>query len=397
MNSAIEARGRLQYLDSARGFAALSVMIHHFIVTFELTAGLSDRAINPTGFFYYGQAAVLFFFIHSGFILSYSLSNRVQITKSSAYIRFIVERVFRIYPLFIFVVLLSYALKQAFFPLSNPIYTTTHLRIYWVSKIDLIALVKELTLLPSINNGSTRMLVPQEWTAAIEIAVGLLIPLLLYFLKKIKRSWLYWLVVLFVIKILKFNTFLFDFALGVFLFYHMEEIKKIWRKAAVPIKWLLPGAAVLCFTCFFQFASLFNTDRVFIKPGVDHAIVSLGCSLFFCLLISSTVLQRILAHPWLIHMGRICYSLYLVHMMILILFSDYAVRLLRQVSGLPVSICILLFFIFYLTLVFTISLLTYRFVEKPLNLLGKRLAKKAALLVVSAENRFFRKASRHEG
>lgn len=391
MDLAKKANERLLYLDSARGFAALSVMIYHFIVAFELTSGLPNKAINPLHFFYYGQAGVLFFFIHSGFILSYSLTNREHKTRTSAYIRFIIERIFRIYPLFVFIVLISYILKQTLFPLGDVMYTTAHLQGYWKRDMNLDSLVNELVLIHSVDQEGTRRLIPQEWTAAVEIVIGLLIPLLLYFLRKIKWAWLYWLIILFVIKLLRFNTFLFDFALGVFLFYHMETIKKIWRRMPVQIKWLSAGAAILCFTCFFRFGSLFNPERVLIRPGVDHVIVSLGCSLLFCILISSARLQKLLSHTLLVHMGRICYSLYLVHMMILIFFGDYAVQLCHKFTGLPASICIILFFALYTASTFLISSITFRIIERPLNRFGKHVAKKTEKLVVSVESYLFQK------
>lgn len=391
MNPIKRGGGRLVYLDSARGLAAFSVMITHFVFSFQLTTPPLSRITYPLHFFWYGEADILFFFIHSGFILSYSISRRLNKTKASSYIRFLIERVFRIYPLFIFIVLVSYLLKKHFFPISESLYTTEHLQSFWRRNMDIKSLLNELSLIYSVDQEGNKRLIPQEWTAAVEILIGCLVPMLLFFLKKVRLSWIYWLFILLIIKLFKFNSFLFDFALGVSLFYHLEQIKRIWVRLAISIKWLLIAIAILFFTCFFQFATLFNFEKVFIHPGIDHVIVSLGCGLFFCIILGSTAVQKILSHSFMITMGRICYSLYLAHMMILICFADYFVQLFRKIPGLSEGYCILLFFFVYAGLTLLISLFSYWAIENPFNQLGKRIAKKAEDLVMSFENRVFKR------
>jgi peptidoglycan/LPS O-acetylase OafA/YrhL len=291
---------RLLYLESARGLAALSVMIQHFIVSFRLIESAQSHSVNPVRFFYYGEAAVLFFFVHSGFILCYSLHNRLNKTGISASTRLTTERIFRIYPLFIFIVLLSYLLKKTIFPLGEAMYTTMHLQGFWSKSLDVKELVNELSLIHSVSQEGTRRLIPQEWTAAVEIVWGCWIPFLLFFLKKIKRSWMYWLVIIISIKILDLSSFIFDFALGVYLFYHMDRIKAIWQKTSPQMKWILFGLVILFFTCFFSFASLFSDEKVFTRPGVDHVIVSLGCGFFFCILLRAPTLQKLFSYPVLV-------------------------------------------------------------------------------------------------
>jgi peptidoglycan/LPS O-acetylase OafA/YrhL len=390
MNLVKPAVERLLYLDSARGMAAFSVMIAHFIVAFQQTAAPFDKALYPFQLFCYGEGDILFFFVHSGFILSYAITNRLTQTKISSYTRFLVERVFRIYPMFIFIVLVSYLLKQTLFPLDLPLFTSRHLQGFWSRNVDLRALFNELALIHSVSQEGTRRLVPQEWTAAVEILIGCMIPLLLFYLKKVKWSWAYWLSILLFIKILGFNSFLFDFGLGVFIFYHSNLIKKTWQRLAIEAKWGVLALTIVFFTSFFRFASLFNYDRIFIRPGADHVIVSVGCGMFFCILISSTTVQKLLSHPFLITLGRICYSLYLVHMLILIFFADYIVHQFHKDSGLPVLGCIFLFFVFYTVLTFLVSLFTFRTIEKPFNQFGKWLSKKTEKQLILLEKRIFK-------
>jgi peptidoglycan/LPS O-acetylase OafA/YrhL len=98
MQHSIVRRPRLLYLDSARGLAALSVMMWHFLVAF-VPRDSADLLKNPVHLLYYGEADIIFFFIHSGFILSYSYAHKLSAAISS-YLGFLIERTFRIYPLF---------------------------------------------------------------------------------------------------------------------------------------------------------------------------------------------------------------------------------------------------------------------------------------------------------
>ena len=82
----------LQYI---RGIAALSVLITHVMQYLK---------IKPFGYFWSGQYGVDVFFILSGFIIYYT------IRENETFTRFIIKRVFRIYPLYLvsFVLYFSY-------------------------------------------------------------------------------------------------------------------------------------------------------------------------------------------------------------------------------------------------------------------------------------------------
>ncbi len=75
------ASGRVVYLDGLRGFAALIVVIYHFLCGFvpiaipnqaPLLAPITD---TPAGFFYNGPFAVIIFFVLSGFVVSNAASK----------------------------------------------------------------------------------------------------------------------------------------------------------------------------------------------------------------------------------------------------------------------------------------------------------------------------------
>lgn len=93
-------KGRLDCIQVLRGIAALLVVLFHFrhyINDIYPVKDLGDRL------FLFGEAGVDLFFVISGFIIVYSSSNK----NKNTFVKFIIKRVFRLYPLY-FVVLSIY-------------------------------------------------------------------------------------------------------------------------------------------------------------------------------------------------------------------------------------------------------------------------------------------------
>src|SRR4249920_301079 len=98
--------GKLGYMDGLRGVAAFVVVLHHFALTFrpELVA-----AVSPLTLLFAGHFAVCIFFVISGFVLSYKFfeTSRADVVTSGA-----VRRYFRLMPLVLTAVLISYLLLR---------------------------------------------------------------------------------------------------------------------------------------------------------------------------------------------------------------------------------------------------------------------------------------------
>lgn len=109
--SATDDAQRVEFAHSLRGLAALSVLISHFCGVFWLSPSSVVALLNVEGFepppvsfitplhfsplFNYGSFGVAVFFLISGFVIPFSLS------KLSGP-RFLMARMFRIYPVYIF-------------------------------------------------------------------------------------------------------------------------------------------------------------------------------------------------------------------------------------------------------------------------------------------------------
>lgn len=91
---------RLQKLEAVRGLAATYMLVHHYVHCNGELAFLSK-------YFIFGQTAVMVFFILSGFVIYYSTAGRDPNFKVRDYL---VRRFRRIYPAFVLVLLIHYAL-----------------------------------------------------------------------------------------------------------------------------------------------------------------------------------------------------------------------------------------------------------------------------------------------
>jgi peptidoglycan/LPS O-acetylase OafA/YrhL len=380
MEASFNSSHRFVYLDSARGLAAMSVVVWHFIAGFSILMDNSFFLQSPAHFFWYGEADVIFFFIHSGFILTYAYAGWQSKINLGSYLRFLIERFFRIYPLFIFILLLSCALQKWVYPLQTSNIVTDQFHSFWKGNFDLRHLLKTAALIFSMNQESFA-LIPQDWTLAIEVIVGPFVPFLAFMLRGKKMSWLYWPIVFILIFLLKINTYLFEFALGVFIFYSWQRINIIWRSVSLSIRILVLATAFVLYTCFFHFCSMFNASNVWIRPGIDRFIVAIGCSLFFCIIISSQGIQKIMSHQLLVKIGKACYSLYLWHLIFLICVANFFMPWILSVIKMSPGWALIIYFILYMIANLFLSQITYKLVEIPFNMLGKRIGRRAESLL----------------
>jgi peptidoglycan/LPS O-acetylase OafA/YrhL len=381
----IASKARLSYLDTARGLAALSVIVWHFFTAFFDYQKPSFITNSPLHFFWYGEADVIFFFIHSGFILTYAYSNFKNSISVSEYVKYLIERMFRIYPLFLFVLVLSFIFKNTVYPLSSGEFTTEHLQKIWSSKKDLSTFFKEAILFIRMPDNTDIRLIPQDWTLAVELLVCPLIPILSFLCRRYK--WFYWPVVFLFLKLFHVNTYAFEFSVGVFIFHIWDNIEKVWLRINRVLKWVLAVIAVVLYTCFFKFCPLFESSRFLFRPGIDRFIVVSGCALFFAVIISSSTAKKIMSHHSLVKIGRVCYSIYLIHMLLLICFADVSMRILYLAFNFSFRMNILIEFLVFLFLTITISLGTYNLIERPCNKLGKIISKRVARFIEPLESK----------
>ena len=139
---------KLEYIEIARGIAAILVVLHHATLDAPAFYGASPFS----NFFLFGSAGVDFFFVLSGFIIYYVHSNDDPTLKNIK--RYIIKRLIRVYPIFLFV---SVILLSAYLILPQ-----------WSPKsdiIDFLYLSTSFFLLPSQEG----RLLSVSWTLVHEM------------------------------------------------------------------------------------------------------------------------------------------------------------------------------------------------------------------------------------
>ncbi len=132
----IPEREKLKFLDGLRGLAAIYVMIGH--ARWLLWEGYAQYQSHPAQYntfnkfatyffslFRYGHEVVLFFFVLSGFVihLKYARNYSQQTPVRFKYSEYLIKRIRRIYPPFIFALFLTFILDRSGMALGFPIYT----------------------------------------------------------------------------------------------------------------------------------------------------------------------------------------------------------------------------------------------------------------------------------
>ncbi len=350
---------RLLYLDSLRGIAALIVVLFHLIDPFfsYYSFNLSDSSINLakvlTRTLFNGTDWVSFFFVLSGLSLSLSIIKNGGIINYKAYF---LRRLFRIVPLYFLVLFVSF--------------------FFFNENVSYFQFFSQLLLVNFKNN-----LVPQSWSLSVELIISFILPFLILIFLNNKKSISYFLFV----SLLLFNSigqsqssasgFIFHFVLGIILADILLQKKLIDKKIfliAIPL-------------IFFSFSvrwglDLFPNIKYYIQVFTDFLnmdyhqlfffISAIGSFFIIYIAISSNYIQLILSNKILIYSGKISFSVYLTHFLLNKVFYREIVFFIKPVNNVFIESGLSIFI--QLTIIFTVSSLTYILVEKPFINISKK-------------------------
>lgn len=106
-------------LNGLRFFAAIAVVITH-IELIKYQAGYSEIWKNNKLVFELGSLGVIFFFVLSGFLITYLLLQEKKVTQTIAVKKFYLRRILRIWPLYYLIVLLGFLVLPHIHFIDNP-------------------------------------------------------------------------------------------------------------------------------------------------------------------------------------------------------------------------------------------------------------------------------------
>jgi len=327
LKNPVRRTGRLEFLDAVRGFAALAVVISHAL---ERTPHSWSLPVNL------GEFGVVTFFIVSGFIIPVSME------RAGALKPFWVSRIFRLYPMYwvslIFVLLLAwmhlsplppgFAVHQTRAVLLNVTMLQQFVNIpnaldsYWTLTLELLFyfLCSFLFLRSWLSNSLV-----SAWASISVMAVSVLVAGIAFH-RSLPAGWIGLLITAF------WGTVLYRVYSGA-----------LKAKVLYP---LIPALALTLYVGFWFRFYLYPREYVLHLTTVcsSWALAYAVFAMFF--------LMRNRTFPeWTLWLGRISYSLYLMHWIPLLLI--------------PATWNPILYLSLCLPLALGSATLTYNFVEKP--------------------------------
>lgn len=356
---------RYYELDSLRGLAAITVVIHHcLLVAWPLPmtwpAWLVTR--TPFGVIEAGHQAVMLFFVLSGFVLTIPfLSNTVP------YRQFMAKRICRIYVAYYGALALSILLLKLFsrygIPSLNGWFNLT-----WTQHITLPDVLQHVLLIGKFNSAVYNT---AFWSLIHEMRISIVFPLIAILIKR--KRWTTALLIAGILSLIGQSHHLITvhyaafFIIGGILAKHRTELVGYFSGLTQRSKWL-----VVCIALCLYSARYWVPGQLQHKLSYQAAIfvfdwgACLGSALFILIALSFGSVTRILVWTPVHFLGKISYSIYLTHASILFAL----VYLLYDKVPIWVIWC--------LTLVITlgVSTLSYYALELPSVRWGQALARR---------------------
>lgn len=381
LGHAITRTGRMGELDAVRGIAALVVVLHHCWQTllpdqntfpFVREEGAVSAAhrwaawvnLSPLKLLFSGHPAVGVFFVLSGLVLTRQLQAR-----ATTYPQFVVRRVFRLWVPFALVILMAAGLCAL---LAAPLPGLPWLNGSWNEPVSWQLLAGHLLMLGTTAYVS---LDNPMWSLVHEMRISLLFPLLLRLARR-QAGWLL------------------AGAAGLFAVLSITSLRELVMQPVpqgLARELLCSGVDTARYGLFFVLGMVlalkggrisawlrqqsparrrlgwlvaFTLLAVPYLAGYLELLHALGATLMLALCRASMQARRLLGARLLSWLGKVSYSLYLVHLLVLLSLVHLLVETLPLLVILGLAVLLSL----------GLAELCHRLIEEPANRCGKRLA-----------------------
>jgi len=366
---------KIKHLDGLRGVAALQVVFHHFILAFypALFSGPNNTTHLPRGMevaasgsffnlFWDGNFSVCIFFILSGFVLSHKffLQKDKEIITASA-----VKRYFRLALPVAFSIFLAYLFMKFAFFYNGPAAALSGSGWFsgpWNFKPDFLdsmwqAFIGTFFLNTFSYNGIL-------WTIACEFLGSFLVfGFLAIFGHAKNRFWAYAFLILVFLQTY-YLAFLLGMLLSDLMAGRLEIVKKFDDKKLIRISLLILGLFLASFPIGRSPEGTMYASMNFpwlSSPAVLYHI--LGAFFLMVVLLDSGRMQKLFSTKYFLFLGEISFAMYLLHFIIISSFSSFLFLKLRP--EMAYDYAFLLSFGLSLPIIFAVSWLAYRFVDRP--------------------------------
>ena len=371
------ATKRYDYIDALRGFAILGVVLVH---TLQLAIPTSDTLVKIVS---EGARGVQLFYIASAMTLFLSMESKREYEKKSVQ-NYFIRRFFRIAPAF-YLAIIVYTAYDGFSP-----------RFWAPNGIEWWFILLTALFLHGWHPETITSVVPGGWSIAVEMTFYLLVPFLFSKLKDIKKTLAAIFLSLIISKILSLAVVnFFSPYYPAKQQYLVSEYSSLWFFSQLPV--FLLGillyhlinrypredkrtAFLLLLSSFFLFFA-FLTVRTFGDLLPHHFLYGIAFVIFALSLYYWP--QIFLVNRFTVLVGRISFSIYLVHFMVLNLIE----KLLPDGLVLTGNLGFALAYLLVLCPSICIAYVTFKFIEAPGINLGRYVIRTYAKLNRANEER----------
>ena len=362
-----EGRHRIDYLDAVRGLAAMAVVVYHYVLAYGLPSHSRLLTRTPISMAWNRHSAVSMFFVLSGLVLSIRYFRHAERADTGGirYPSFVVSRLCRIGIPYLAVLFLS----AAAWDLSAKHLVTTPPASEWLTvqcwsrppTLELLAKESALFVIGEPRADGRYSLVPQAWSLSVELVVSLLVPAGVAV--AIRSTG--WLLVAggLVATLAGGNVFVFHFALGIALAKHFHSLAAFAGDNRMRLViTALAGIGLYSYNVFLQRIDWLHTEHL------DAIATGIGSAILLVFLAATPTLQRVMTTSPLHHLGRISFSLYLVHLLVILCITP---RILHLLPSLPHPAAWFIGLLATALVSIVASLLLYPSIESPAMAIGR--------------------------
>jgi peptidoglycan/LPS O-acetylase OafA/YrhL len=330
--------GRVTSLDGLRGIAALAVLLTHAMLTVPSVAAAYDNGANfgswdwaltysPLHIFWAGNEAVYLFFVLSGIVLTIPILKRRSFSWASYYPKRLVRLYLPVWGAIAFGVLVV-----LFFPRGgeNPLSAWVDSR---PASYPVGAIIQDASLVRSTSG-----VVGPLWSLRVEVYFSLLLPLYVGAIVLFRRWWMAKAVLLGTLLILTSIVrqdlvfLMLIFAVGVLMVDGWQRVAEVASKVS---HWKMGWPAILAV------AVLLTTSRWVLRGfGVDdgtarrfYFLAVIGVTIFVVAAVIYEPFKRMLSRRAVVWLGRVSFSLYLIHEPVLIAFRSATPEISPWLTG----------------------------------------------------------------
>ncbi|AEF84534.1 cellulose-binding, family II [Treponema primitia ZAS-2] len=337
---------RFDYVDVLRGIAVLGVIAVHTGQHGNITVpDLIKPVINN------GQMGVQLFYLTSAFTLFLSLKTRFS-HEHFPIRNFFIRRYFRIAPMFYIAIIVYY------FGSNQPGITVWNI-------------LAHFTFLHGFRPSWINTLVPGGWSVGVEMIFYALMPIIFYKVNNINSATKLLLISIIlipfyvllstIISVGDFGYYWYQFfpnqlplfCLGIIMYFIIIENKSLWEVSKRTL--LLLSLCIL--------------GLLFTGVG-SHVLFGIGFLLFSISLSHDKL--KIFVNPFFIYLGKISFSMYLVHFGVLKILTK--IKFIDYVNNGIINYIIR--FVIVTLIAAIISSVSYNIIEKPFQKIGAKIIKK---------------------